>query len=333
MRATKELLRNVKGTFHRRSPATFDGEASRAAFEKSHPEVQMRIKTRHPAATPRHAINRLAVATLAMILVACAPDKAFRPAANPPGSPATPVEVGIAIVPESTTIVLGGSLVLRAERVMSDGSRVPIPQGPSLTSGSLAPSFSAVAFGSDIVALNPVTGIVIGVGQGTVRTRVEFEGRIALGWITVAAPSSHGSAAMTIDHFSVIEYRYPQVPDEWSYAPQLTVSAAAGRTITVLRVVLHVPGLEDPIPTIACGARVASGTSLALNGEVYGDWTFSVSDPAHQASGADASAVVSFVDDTGAEGTLEVRGPVIRGALPTTFGGEPGGCFLGYRPG
>lgn len=289
---------------------------------------------------PRRAVVRLAIAIMAVIIVACAPDEAFRPVANPPttpATPATPIEVGIAIVPESTTIAIGESLTLRAVRVMSDGSRVPIPQGPYLHGeAGRPPVFSTVTFSSDILVMNAFMGNFIGVGPGTVRTKVEFEGRVAFGWLTVAKPALNGvSTAMTVDHFSVIEYQYPQDTDQWYYAPQLTVSPAPGRTITVLTLRFHIPGLEDPIPTIACGARVVAGTSRALNGEVYGDWSFSVDDPGHQASGEDAQAIVSFVDDTGMTGTIVVRGHIVPGTLPTTYEGgkNGGGCFHGYGSG
>ena len=60
------------------------------------------------------------------------------------------------------------------------------------------------------------------------------------------------------------------------------------------------PGF-DPIPPIACGGRIAAGTTRDLNGESYGDWLFSF-------------------DQTGTRVTTGADG------------GPPGACFQGLAP-
>jgi hypothetical protein len=80
---------------------------------------------------------------------------------------------------------------------------------------------------------------------------------------------------------------------------------------------------------------IAAGTSRDLNGEVYGSWTFTFDWAASRATGEDATAVVTYIDDTGAMGTTTATGPVIHGTDPTTYtGGENGGaCFHAYGSG
>jgi len=95
----------------------------------------------------------------------------------------------------------------------------------------------------------------------------------------------------------------------------------------------QIPGLVGPIPSFTCAGRVSPGAPQLVNGGVYGDWMFTVFGPGRMATGEGATAIVSFTDSSGANGVVTVHGPVVKGALPTTYtGGVDGGlCFNGRR--
>jgi hypothetical protein len=97
----------------------------------------------------------------------------------------------------------------------------------------------------------------------------------------------------------------------------------------VLTLSVLIPGLGGASP-FSCGANIGE-TPRELNGEVYGDWTFEI-DGAGRASAGEASLALTFVDDLGTMSTIELRGPIESGSLPTTYsGGANGGaCFHGY---
>jgi hypothetical protein len=220
------------------------------------------------------------------------------------------------------TVFLGSIFTLRAFLVRSDGSRVEVPKPEWFT-----PNFS-------VLAINPATGIAAAVGVGTAVVTVRADGLTASAMLTVEAPTSTAnSGALTVNAFSVVEFRYGSAPDQPFYAPQLLVTAATSTSVTILTLVFHIPGLDDPIPAIGCGGRILAGATRQLNGEVYGDCTFSLF--GQRATGEPATAVVTFIDDTGATGTITVRGPIESGGLPGTYtGGENGGpCFHGRGSG
>ena len=271
------------------------------------------------------------VATLALIctlpwIAGCSADPLVGPAENsstaaapPAAAPATPRTDSVSIsLPR--TVGLGSIFTLRAILVRSDGSRIEASQPRWFT-----PNLS-------VVAINPVTGIAAAVGVGTAVVTVSAEGLTATAMLTVEAPPNvTRSGALTVDAFSVVEFEYETAPGWKFYAPQLLVTAAPSTSVTVLTLEFHIPGLDEPIPIIGCGGLVSAGATRRLNGELYGDWAFTVDDPGHHATGEPSTAVVTFIDDTGAVGTITVRGAIEPGEPPDTYsGGENGGaCFHG----
>jgi hypothetical protein len=143
--------------------------------------------------------------------------------------------------------------------------RVEVPKPEWFT-----PNFS-------VLAINPATAIAAAVGVGTAVVTVRADGLTASAMLTVEAPTSTAnSGALTVNAFSVVEFRYGSAPDQPFYAPQLLVTAATSTSVTILTLVFHIPGLDDPIPAIGCGGRILAGATRQLNGEVYGDCTFSL---------------------------------------------------------
>lgn len=261
----------------------------------------------------------------AAVLLACGRDSSasrITAAAPPPTVPAAAAidSVSIAL---PRTVALGSIFTLRAFLVRSDGSRIEVPHADWFTANL------------SVLAINPVTGIAAAVGAGIAVVSVRAEGFTASATLTVEAPSIAKSGALTINAFSVVEFEYDTAPGQTFYAPKLLVTAGASTSVTVLTLDFHIPGLDDPIPTIGCGGRVLAGLTRQLNGEVYGDWTFSMYDTGQRATREPATAVVTFIDDTGAAGTITVRGPIESGGLPGAYsGGENGGpCFHGSKSG
>ena len=235
--------------------------------------------------------------------------------------PTTPVS--LAISPDRLVMRLGDGGSLAAVKVMSDGTRIPV-------------NASWVSFNYEIVTINAANGYAVAVGPGQATIRAQADGLTATISVVVLGPTSTGaSEALVVQDFSMIEFQYPSEPGRWFYAPQLRVLAAPGRTVSILRLTFSIPGLADPIPSFGCGATLSAGAPRELNGEFYGDWTMSIDGPGRQASGEDATAVISFLDDAGTIATRTVRGPVVRGSLPATYSGgqNAGACFHGYGSG
>lgn len=146
---------------------------------------------------------------------------------------------------------------------------------------------------------------------------------LACGGESATAPrGTSGTPAPTLLALAITS-----APNQWFYAPQLRVRASPGRTVSVLLLRFTIPAIGG-FNDWGCAATLTSA-ARELNGEVYGDWAFEIG-PADQASGADATAIVTYVDDARTMATRTVRGPVVRGSLPTTYGGDPGACFHGY---
>jgi hypothetical protein len=257
-------------------------------------------------------------------IAGCSADPPVGPVGNrttagaPPAASAPRID-SISISMPGTTI-LGSAFTLHAFVFRSDGSRIEASE----------PRWSTPY--QWVLAVNSVTGSAVAVGIGTTIVTVNAEGVAASATLTVQAPPGGGTSdALTVDAFSVVEFEYESLPGRKFYAPQLLVTAAPSGSVTVLTLEFHVPGLDDRIPTIACGGRVPPGGTRQLNGEVYGDWTFFFDDPGHRATGEPATAVVRFIDNTGATGAIRVHGPIEPGGLPTYTGGRnSGACFHGY---
>lgn len=154
--------------------------------------------------------------------------------------------------------------------------------------------------------------------------------------VVVAKPAGIGPSALSVQGFSMTEFQYPSGPDGWFYAPQVQVTAAPGHTALVSYLIFSIPGLDDPIPGWVCPVNLGAGSLADLNGEVYGDWAMSITGHG-RATGADATARITYTDDSGVTSTLTVHGPIVHGALPTTYSGGGGGlggaCFGVYGSG
>jgi hypothetical protein len=268
----------------------------------------------------RHALL-LAMAASA----ACSTDNSVAPATQSNGSSspggsspasAPPRIVSLDVTPGTGVAVdLGSTFTFRVFAVRSDSGRVPV-QEPSFT--SLAPG---------VLAVNGVTGIASAVGAGNAAVAVRGSGVEAIVVVTVLEPQSLGaSAALTVNSFSLIQY------GPSTYAPQVNVSASPSTSVTVLNLQFWVSGLPN-IPPIGCGGKILAGASSDLNGEVYGDWTFSFGGSAPAASN-DPVVVVTFIDGTGATGSVTAHGKIAAGGFPTSYtGGQNGGpCFHGRVP-
>lgn len=277
-----------------------------------------------------------------LALAACAGSDFVAPPQEPPPQEPSPQEpppstgtvtpsvVAVSLVPADTTVMLGSAFALRALKHFSDGHSEAMLPPWSTQSGS--PLFSSSS--NMVLAVNTVTGAANAVGPGTVQVSVRVDGGLsASGYVTVLpAPGGDTSSALRIVDFRMVEFTYVSLPSQFFYAPQVSVMTT-GLNVTVLTIVLDVPGIGRP-PTIGCGGLIAPGAARDLNGEVYGDYTFTVDSPGKAATGAPATVILTFIDAEGNAGTVSASGPIVRGNLPTTYtgGGNGGACFHGYVP-
>ena len=258
--------------------------------------------------------QRFAVAAIA-VLLACHEGTT---APNESELPRQPTTVGVTISLPEPVMVLGSKQTLVAWKALSDGSL--IAASPNWSSSN--PSVLTIDTRGSASA--------VGVGQATISATME--GFSASHTISVIPAPSGTSAALVVEAFSMIEFHYPYFPDYWFYAPQLRVHAATGRAVTMLSVGFTIPGL-GLIPSWECRVALRPTVSSELNGEVYGDWTFTISDRA-RATADDVTATIVFIDERGVVATQTVHGRIVAGDLPDTYtGGNNGGaCFQGYRP-
>ena len=94
----------------------------------------------------------------------------------------------------------------------------------------------------------------------------------------------------------------------------------------MLSLQLSIPGISRS-SLFGCTASVTSAAKK-LNGDFYGDWTLYLESSVEKSNGEDATAVLTFVDETNTMRTLTIKGPVLNGALPNTYG-QPGLCYTG----
>ena len=272
----------------------------------------------------RTLIRSLPVLTLSSWLVACG-DSAAPPTSTPLGpvdAPSVtpkvmPFAVGLIVVPAAAQMPLGTQINWAAFKVLSDSSRVPV-------------SAAWRTADEGVVSVNAGEGRAIAVGKGQTMVTAKFGGLSATAVVTVPEATNPGTSnALVVDGFSFIEFHYPSAPGRFIYAPQMSAHAASGRTVQILTTTFTIPGLGDA-PMFGCGANLAA-TPKDLFGEVYGSWLLEI-DGAGRATGATGSVIVTFVDDTGATGTMNLSGDIVQGSLPTTYtGGTNGGaCFHGY---
>jgi hypothetical protein len=233
-------------------------------------------------------------------------------------SASAPVTVGGAAVELSafpdSTFVVGATFSVDASVVDDSGTFLANPPLAWSTSDSAVVSLRVLSGGGvEVTARSAGTATIAAALEGGPSGSVE---------LTVLPPLVGGSELIVLD-FHVIEYQYPGDP-RWEYAPMLQVQVVnGGYGVDVLRLDVAIPGL-DPAPGFCGSIRLTDLQPHQLNYEVYGDWMISEDESGHRATaGQSATAVISYVTDDGAQ-SLTVTGPVVAGALPTTYSGSRG---------
>jgi hypothetical protein len=214
-------------------------------------------------------------------------------------------------------VTQGDTVGLGAVMVMSDGRQF---------------TTTARWTSSDTQVVIMRSGSAIGVAAGKAMITAVLDSpslRAVAQAVVIPKPVYVTAGALVVQRFFMTEFQYASAPGQWFYAPQVEATAAPGRTVFISTLIFSIPGLEDPIPGWGCGAYLAAGKVVELNGEVYGDWAVTFDDTGHQATGADATARITYTDDSGVMATVTLHGPIVRGNLPTTYGGDPGACFHG----
>jgi hypothetical protein len=242
-------------------------------------------------------------------------------------SPATPVK--FAAPNESPTATISKMFISPDTIVIAQDDTTHVAAVLAMSDGTWIPTIARWTSSAPRV-VSVQNSRAIGVSRGTATITASIDS-LSL-WAEVPAlvltrlPDS--ARALVVQRFFITEFQYPSLSGVWFYAPQVQVAAAPGRRVYIASLTFSIPGLDD-IATWNCDAYVTAGKVVDLNGEVYGDWALSVEETEHQATGADATAKLKYYDDSGLTTTLSLRGPVVRGSLPTTYGGDPGACFSG----
>jgi hypothetical protein len=213
-------------------------------------------------------------------------------------------------------ITQGDTVVLGAMIVLADGNRLPI-----------LPRWAS----SDTQVVKISSGSAIGVASGKASITAAIDSpslRAEASAVVLGALADSSGHGLIVRRFFMTEFQYESAPGRWFYAPQIQAVAAPKRSVFISQLVFSIPGLEDPIPGWICNALITGDKPVELDGEVYGDWAIAF-EGAGQATGADATARITYTDDAGITSTLTIHGPIVRGSLPGTYGGDPGACFHG----
>ena len=281
------------------------------------------------AVTMRPPVRILAIASWVVVLLSCSdagptPPSPSKPGDPPPSLPPTTATLLI-ISPDTVVVTQDDTVGLGAALVMSDGRRLPT---------------TARWTSSDTLVVAMRFGSAIGMAPGKAIITAATDSpplHAQVPAVVLAKPAATAPRALVVQRFVMMEFQYPSAPDSWFYAPQIQATAAPGRSVFISHLIFSIPGLDDPIPAWACDAYLSAGTVVELNGEVYGDWAMSLTGGSRQATGADATARITYTDDSGVTSTLTLHGPIVHGSLPTTYssggGGMGGACFHGYGSG
>jgi len=153
-----------------------------------------------------------------------------------------------------------------------------------------------------------------------VRDSLGRYGRTAPIPYTLVVPDSQPRAV--IRDFSVLELG----GGSWFYAPQLLLADSAGGTgfQIVGFEMLDIPGLTPPFPRLwAIGLSVPPDQDVQVFAESYGDWPveYYASD-GRRTVGTTARARLTYRDLAGRFHATTVEGPIVPGALPTTYSGS-----------
>jgi hypothetical protein len=221
-------------------------------------------------------------------------------ASHPP-----PVPLALTVTPSSLVLDQGTSAPIGVELLMSDGTRRP-------TAAHFSSSNAQVASIRD--------GEIIGLSPGSATIVASVDSLVAdVSVVVLAVPTGSPSDALIVQRFYMIELQYDNRPTLWYYAPQIHVVAAPGRSAYITQISFAVPGLDAGQPH-DCYVHVTDATPLDLNADFYGDWSMSI-ETSHQASGTDATATITVIDETGRSTAMTVTGPIVRGGPPASYPG------------
>ena len=276
----------------------------------------------------QRGLTPLKVSALGAILVAIAAGcNGEDPAGPQTFNPPPPVTVrSLRLSPDRATHEQGDRFTMVAVQVMSDGSEIPAPvYNPALPASAQVVQW--MSSNSSVMTVNSATGEVVAVGTGDVQIQARMSASVVGNAVLTVVPvtNSATAGALTATGFSVTEFQYPGGRD-WSYAPELRVFAAPGRQVRLLSLQLTIPGISRT-SLFGCTASVTSAAKK-LNGDFYGEWHLYLEVSGEKSNGEDATAVLTFVDDTETMRTLTIKGPVLTGAMPNTYG-QPGLCYTG----
>jgi len=229
---------------------------------------------------------------------------------NPPAT-ATPPGLTLQITAQSTALVVGEETVLVVITRDATGRQLNDPVAWSSSSPG------TVQVTSPGYAVARVKGLSAGVA--TVSATVQGKSQTIV--ISVADLSAPSGAVLVVDSFSVIEFQYPSAPNQWYYAPLVRVrETGLGGAVAVIGYDFIIPGFGQA-PPCATYRPVGRGATLDLFREVYGDYGYTLYSGGARATGTVATALITVRDGSGPPATLTVTGPIISGALPTTYTG------------
>jgi Big-like domain-containing protein len=161
--------------------------------------------------------------------------------------------------------------------------------------------------------------------------------------VTVTFVTPDTQPRIVVRAFSVVEFEDPPGSKQWLYAPQVVVADAPGQD--GLQMVgfemLTIPGLVPPNVTRRLWARsltVPPGQDIPLFHELYGDYGAAFggvgSGGSRRSSGGQATARLTYRDDTGHYYATTIQGPIVPGTRPGTYTGGCGHWFdAGKWPG
>ena len=267
------------------------------------------MRSRNPNLTWRGLYPRIGIVALAA-LSACSGGDSTAPAIPPPD----PTILSLRVTPASAIISFADTQVLAASKVMSTGLVVPVQ--PTWVSNN-----------PDIITVD-AHGVAAAVGVGRATISATAEGHSASSAILVTRPVVIFDA-LVVEEFAMIEYQYPSNPGHWYYAPHFKLRAASGRAVTLLGIEFLIPGIGGW--RFSCGAVVSAEEGVAFNGEVYGDWAFSLGGGTERASSDSASVNLTLLDEKNDVVTHTVFGHVFAGSQPTAAERiDTGSCFRRY---
>ena len=172
-----------------------------------------------------------------------------------------------------------------------------------------------------IATVNPrgnSDGYVVGRRPGSTLIEGSALGATATIAVTVLAPASASTVSPVVVDFRMFEVRYDPASSFWSYAPALVLVDTTGRGgSAIIGVSFDLPGLGGS-PTCIMDRAVGSDP-LTVFHESYGDFELTIDGGGTRASGSEAVAHVTLRVPGPAGMTIDVRGPIVPGSVPTTY--------------